>query len=366
MRNVPHYHRVDGPLLRHMVLRSLRHFVHQSEGLPIPREMETKQLIVEIPYPHPRYSSVFIPPVHHWLLLSITFYRESPLSPFVLSHGSSCNRWISPSITPSHSAPTSSASALIQRQESHRNQPVDLPSPTSEAASEDEAESDITQMVQRASQRSWILASRIPRAPKKTMDAQFMAYMVDRWRQTNNSDASSTSSTAGVSWIGLRGSITSSAFSPSFAIASTPPGVEFPPTPIFKDEFPEEIMRKVKSSPLYSSTSRGFVDRNWSMSCQLIFCMSATFRVEWHFGERDESVFNVRKTLIMKSLTNIIFPYRTDFDFQFVRAWMLRSSRPLWISGTCVMLSIICSDTRLWAEEGEAERAVETRIRWGA
>jgi hypothetical protein len=152
---------------------------------------------------------------------------------------------------------------LIQRQESHRSQPGGLisSSPTHQVLddNDDDAESggNQTQTVQPSSQHlqhgtaSWILASRTLHAPKKPVDSHFMAHMADIRRKTNESDASSTGSTPPVSLILVpRVSVTSSAFSQSLSISSSPPVVEFPPTPVFKDEIPERIMRKV-------STSRG-------------------------------------------------------------------------------------------------------------
>jgi hypothetical protein len=122
---------------------------------------------------------------------------------------------------------------------------VDVLSPSSEAVHEDEAESDVTQVVQLPSQSSqhgtapWIVASRTPHAQKKPADPQFMAYMADIRRQNTGSDADGTGSTPRVSFIVPRFSVTSTPFSESFYVASPPPIVEFPPTPVFKDEIPE-------------------------------------------------------------------------------------------------------------------------------
>ena len=202
------------------------------------------------------------------------FDRENPPSPVLLSHSISRNRSTPPTIVPSRSASsTSNAGTLVRRQESHRSQGVDLPAPIFEPVQEDEAESlvpDSNQTAQRPSQSSqhdtapWILASRTPHAPKKPMDFQFMVHMADIRRQTNESDASSTGSTPPVSLIGPRNSVTSSDFSQSLSVASSAPVVEFPPTPVFKDEIPAGVIRRitVTSSPLlYSSTSRGIVAR---------------------------------------------------------------------------------------------------------
>ena len=214
----------------------------------------------------------FIPRDHRlfFLLLMVIFYRESPPSPVVLSHSISRNKSISPSVVPSRSASSATTTGtLIRRQGSHKDQTGGLPpTPTREVVDDkvDDAESEIpeanqTQTLQPPSQRlqhgtaAWILASRTVHAPKKPVDTQFMAYMADIRRQleTNESDAGSTGSTPPVSLIVPRDSVTSSAFSQSLSISSSPPIVEFPPTPVFKDEIPEQIMRMI-------STSRGIVD----------------------------------------------------------------------------------------------------------
>ena len=78
---------------------------------------------------------------------------------------------------------------------------------------------------------------------------EFMEQMADIRRQTNDSDASSTSSAPRVSLIVPRVSVSSSAFSQSLSVSSAPRVVEFPPTPVFKDEVPETVMRKVRSPP---------------------------------------------------------------------------------------------------------------------
>ena len=93
----------------------------------------------------------------------------------------------------------------------------------------------------------WILASRELHPPKKPVDFQFIAYMADLRRQIHGT--SSTSSTPQSSLLlGTPISIASTAFSPSSSIASPPQAVEFPPTPVFTDDIPEEFMRKVESS----------------------------------------------------------------------------------------------------------------------
>ena len=265
----------------------------QPGGFLLPRGMETNPTSAKIHHSRSRYSLVFnsmFLPFYFWLM--VKFYRESPPSPVVLSHSISHNKSISPTVVPSRSvSSTVSTGTLIRREESHRSQPGDLPSssPTREISTstlirrqeshrsqpgglissspthevldnnDDDAESvaNQTQTVQPSSQRlqhgtaSWILASRTLHAPKKPVDSHFMTYMADIRRQTNESDASSTGSTPPVSLIlAPRVSVTSSAFSQSLSISSSPPPpvVEFPPTPVFKDEIPERIIRNLKVS----------------------------------------------------------------------------------------------------------------------
>ena len=145
---------------------------------------------------------------------------------------------------------------------------MDLPSPTSEAVQEDEAESNSNQKVQFPSQSSghisdtWILASHTPHPPKRPVDTQFMAHMAHIRRQITHS----TGSTPRDSLI-LRVSDKSLSDTVSEALSSIAPrlapAVEFPPTPVFKDEIPEEIMKRLKvaSARLFSSTSHEpFID----------------------------------------------------------------------------------------------------------
>jgi hypothetical protein len=155
---------------------------------------------------------------------------------------------ISPSIIPSHSASSAnSTGTLIQQQESPRNQPVDLPSPTSEAVHEVGEESDSNQPVQLPFQSSehgttgWKFVSR---TPKKHLDPHFMAHMA-RVRRQQNTNSTGSESTPRDSLI-LRVSDTSltATFSQSVSVVSLPPVVELefqPPTPVFKDEIPEGI-----------------------------------------------------------------------------------------------------------------------------
>lgn len=175
--------------------------------------------------------------------LSVKIFRTPPTSPVLLPHSISSDRSISPI-----------------------NLPVCLPSQTSEAVQADEAESDSKQMVQVPSQSSeqssdaWILASRTPRFRKKPVDTHFMARMAHIRRQSSNSTGltSRNSLILRVSDMSL-----SATCSESPSVASLPPVVEFPPTPVFKDEIPEGIMERVKvaSTWLFSSTSRGpFID----------------------------------------------------------------------------------------------------------
>jgi len=94
----------------------------------------------------------------------------------------------------------------------------------------------------------WVLPSRKLHASRKPIDVQFTARMTDLRRQTNGT--SSTNSTPQARQEPLLGSpvsLASSAFSQSFSVASLPPAVEFPPTPVFADQLPEEFMRKIGS-----------------------------------------------------------------------------------------------------------------------
>jgi len=154
---------------------------------------------------------------------------------------------ISSSIIPSHSASSAnSTGTLIQQQKSPRNRSVGLPSPTSEAVHECEAESDSNQTVQLPSQSSddgtagWILVSRAPRSPKKPMNAQFMAHMAHVQRQNTNSTGSTLQDSLMLCASDMSLSAT---FSQSLSVASLPLVVEFPPTPVFKDEIPMERIK---------------------------------------------------------------------------------------------------------------------------
>jgi hypothetical protein len=128
--------------------------------------------------------------------------------------------------------------------EFNSNQMVQLPSQSSEHSSD-----------------AWILASHTPHSPKKPLDTQFMAYMAHIRRQISNSSGSTPrdSLILRVSDTSLSDTLSESLSS----VASLPPVVEFPPTPVFKDEIPEGIMKRVKvaSARLFSSTSHEpFID----------------------------------------------------------------------------------------------------------
>ena len=221
----------------------------------------------------------------------------------------SSHRPISPSIIPSHSASAvNSTGTLIQQQNPPINQPVDLNSPTSQAIHEGEAESEATRMVQLPSQSSQhgtvpriltrrkrhsqkrpsmadiysptsqaiheeeaesdttqmvqlppqssqrgtvppILTRRKRHSQKRPMDTYFMGSMADIWRQNG------MGSTPPGSLILPRFSHTSFSVSHSLSIASLPRVVEFPLTPVFKDEISGGIvqMAKVNSARLFES-----------------------------------------------------------------------------------------------------------------
>jgi len=221
-------------------------------GLVLRRETETRQTTSGIRYSLlERYSSVFC--------FNVEIFRKPLPLRVHPPYSISSHLPISLSIIPSHSAPSAnSTGTLIQQQNPPINRPVDLHSPTSQAVHEDDAESDATQMVQPLSQSSQhgtvprILTWRKPHSPKRHMDIHFMGSMADIWRQngTNSMD-----STPPVSLILPRFSYASFAVSHSLYVASLPPVVEFPPTPVFKDEIPEGIMQmvKVNSARLFES-----------------------------------------------------------------------------------------------------------------
>jgi hypothetical protein len=124
---------------------------------------------------------------------------------------------------------------------------MDLHFITSEIGREDEPEyfkPNANQTAQPPPQKSecgtapWILASHQPHAPKKPVDVQFIARMADLRQQTNGTSSTSSTPQAreSMALLGSPVSIASSAFSQSFSIASLPPAVEFPPTPVFMDQ----------------------------------------------------------------------------------------------------------------------------------
>jgi len=90
----------------------------QPGGFLLPRRIETNQMSTDIHHSHPHYSSVFYS-VLFFFLLMVKFYRESPPSPIVLSHSISCNKSISPTVVPPHSASSMvSTGTVIRHQES--------------------------------------------------------------------------------------------------------------------------------------------------------------------------------------------------------------------------------------------------------
>ena len=153
---------------------------------------------------------------------------------------------------------------LEEDEPSAPNQSRDLSSPNfDEIADEDESEpespttANTDHEVYPPSQSSqigtapWILASRKPYAPQRPMDAEFMLHMAGLRRQIDGASLRSSTSTvmtSRVSWMESRTSLESTAFSECFSIGSLPPEVEFPPTPVFKDEIPQGFMSKFESS----------------------------------------------------------------------------------------------------------------------
>ena len=81
---------------------------------------------------------------------------------------------------------------------------------------------------------------------KKPMDPEFLACMADLRRQTEGSSSTSSTPRASLYLLGSSDSIASSVFSESFSVASLPPVVEFPPTPVFTDQIPAEIMQELE------------------------------------------------------------------------------------------------------------------------
>jgi len=165
--------------------------------------------------------------------------RES--RPFIAPDSSSRRRSMTVSTIASHSASyTSSAPISIPRQGSR---PVDLSYEVATGVWPSRG-NQTAQLPSQNGTAPWILASRAPHAPKNPVDAQFMAYMDNLRKKTNDSDTSTSSRS---SLIGDRvQSVRSSAFSQSFSVASPPSAVVFSPTPVFKDE---RLMGMVRSPP---------------------------------------------------------------------------------------------------------------------
>ena len=127
------------------------------------------------------------------------------------------------------------------------------PHPTNyELDREDQPESLANQITQLPTPNSvhstapWILASREHHRPKMPMDAEFNTHLADIRRQVDGNSSKSTSRSRSLALLGSRVSIAPSAFSQIFSVASLPPAVEFPATPVFRDEFPAEFTRKLE------------------------------------------------------------------------------------------------------------------------
>jgi hypothetical protein len=103
----------------------------------------------------------------------------------------------------------------------------------------------------------WILASRKPHPhmPQKPLDAEFLLRMAGLRRQFDGASLRSTNSSLQI--LGSFVSLSSTVPSDSFSVLSLLPEDEFPPTPVFRDEIPKQLMTKVKSSALAAQTLRG-------------------------------------------------------------------------------------------------------------
>jgi len=125
---------------------------------------------------------------------------------------------------------------------------------------------------------SWVTASRNRNrnphgAPKKPIDFEFIASMAhQRRRQTHGTSSDGASTTSGsLALLGSPVSISPSIFSPSseLSVLSPGPAVQFPPTPVFRDEGPEELfMQRGESAPgmnLGNSHSRPWGQRDSHM-----------------------------------------------------------------------------------------------------
>ena len=223
---------------------------------PIQGGTELTQTTLDIHYLYSSYSSVFRSQLTVYLWLSIKFYRASPP---VKSHSFLRKKSVllSNTISPSASS-TNKTGTLISPQESHRRK--DDKNEAESLTTNVDLEDQTVQIPSPRSQRGtapWILASCTPFTPKQSMDTQLIAYHMAnrRRRKTHESDASSTSSTPGGSLAGQSFSLMSSVFSRSHSDVSRPSIVEFSPTPVFQDEIPEELMRKMKLLPCHSDTS---------------------------------------------------------------------------------------------------------------
>jgi hypothetical protein len=126
---------------------------------------------------------------------------------------------------------------------------VDSASSSPTYVAHDEEIDEKVQLPSQIAHYQWLSASRIPHSPKKPKDTELMARLADIRQQSNDSAEGSTGSTPRVSMI-LRASVASSVFSQSLcgSIASSPPVVDFSPTPVFKDEIPERFMEQLSAS----------------------------------------------------------------------------------------------------------------------
>ena len=164
----------------------------------------------------------------------------------------SLNEFLPHSASSTTTGITPTRSLTLQRQ-LHRSQPEDIPSIPYEVDREGEPESltpnenpiELPSQDPQRSTAAWLLTSQNFHAPKKPLDAQFMARMANLRQQT--AGTSSTRSTPQTALLGTPASITSSLFSQSFSVASPPPVIGFPGTPVFTDQIPEGLMRSVEA-----------------------------------------------------------------------------------------------------------------------
>ena len=101
----------------------------------------------------------------------------------------------------------------------------------------------------------WILASRKLHMPQKPLDADFLLRMAGLRRQFDGASLRSTNSSLQI--LGSFVSLDSTVPSDSCSVLSLPLEDEFPPTPVFRDEIPKELMTKVESSVFAAQTLRG-------------------------------------------------------------------------------------------------------------